>query len=355
MNFGSFWVVVVRGWVIILISFLAGILAAALGTVLATPMYRSTTVLFVSSAATPGDLGSLYQGGLFTQQQILSYAEIISSPAILNPTIAGLRLNSSSERLQDQVTVITPPETSLISVSVDDPSPSEAQRIANEIGRQSSEVLPSLETVGAKGTPTVKVSVIREGGLPAAPYTPKKALNVVLGGMLGLILGVLIVLIRHLSDRTVRTSAQVETITRAAVLSEIPASVWKPKLQIFSDTDEVFSPGHESFYRLRMNLQAVHGTGRNTSIVVTSANSGEGKSVTAVNLAMALAETRGTVVLIDADLRQPSIVRLLKLDDPPGLSEVLRGDLALDEVLLRRESGRYPCSQQAQSRATPTR
>ena len=176
MNFGSFWVVVVRGWVIILISFLAGILAAALGTVLATPMYRSTTVLFVSSAATPGDLGSLYQGGLFTQQQILSYAEIISSPAILNPTIAGLRLNSSSDRLQDQVTVITPPETSLISVSVDDPSPSEAQRIANEIGRQSSEVLPSLETVGAKGTPTVKVSVIREGGLPAAPYTPKKAL-----------------------------------------------------------------------------------------------------------------------------------------------------------------------------------
>ena len=340
MTLGTYVTVLVRGWPIILITFLTGLVAAFVGTAMATPMYRSTTVLFVSSAATTGDLGSLYQGGLFTQQQILSYAEIIPSPLILQPVIDDLNLDISQEALENEVSVAIPAQTSLVSVSVDDESPAQAKRIANEIGRQAAEILPTLETLGAKGTPTVKVSVVREGDLPLWPSSPRSRLNLILGGMLGLLVGVLLVLLRHLTDRTVRSTAQIEAITGAPVLTEVPQSVWKPDLQVFTSTNEEFSPGHESFYRLRMNLQAVNEDNPLSSVVVTSTSAEDGKSLTAVNLAMALAETRGTVVLVDADLRRPSVTRLLKLDNPPGLSEILHGDLALDEVLLRQENGR---------------
>ncbi len=90
----------------------------------------------------------------------------------------------------------------------------------------------------------------------------------------------------------------------------------------------------EQVRALRNRLVAMNPDGEPKTLVVTSAVRGEGKTVTAINLAMALAELeRQQVVLVDADLRRPSCERYLNLNPEPGLADVLLGRVAVDRVL----------------------
>lgn len=90
----------------------------------------------------------------------------------------------------------------------------------------------------------------------------------------------------------------------------------------------------EQFRGLRNSLVSLNGERAPRVVAVTSAVRGEGKSVTAVNLALALVESRETrVVLVDGDLRSPSVERLLGLAPRPGLTELLEGGIRLDEAV----------------------
>lgn len=90
----------------------------------------------------------------------------------------------------------------------------------------------------------------------------------------------------------------------------------------------------EQIRALRNRLVALNSDGEPKTLVVTSASRGEGKSVTALNLAMALAELeRQQVVLVDADLRRPSLERYLNINPEPGLTDLLLGNVSLDKAL----------------------
>lgn len=90
----------------------------------------------------------------------------------------------------------------------------------------------------------------------------------------------------------------------------------------------------EQLRSLRNRMVTMNPDGEPKTLVITSAVRGEGKSVTAINLAMAFAELeRAKVVLVDADLRRPACERYLNLNPGPGLADVLRGDASVDRVL----------------------
>jgi non-specific protein-tyrosine kinase len=125
------------------------------------------------------------QGSSFSQQRVKSYAQIVNGPETLRPVIASLKLPYSYEKLAKNVTATAPLDTVLISVTVSDPNAYLAARIANAVGQQFAVTANSLEVSGSTNSSAIKVSMVKSASLPKSPSSPKTALNLLLGLILG--------------------------------------------------------------------------------------------------------------------------------------------------------------------------
>lgn len=113
-----------------------GIAVAAGITFTQTPIYQSNVQLFVSTPASALDISGLAQGNSFTQQRVISYAQIINGPATLNPVIKQLKLPYTEQELARNISSKAPLNTVLINLTVSDPDPERASAIANAVGAQ---------------------------------------------------------------------------------------------------------------------------------------------------------------------------------------------------------------------------
>jgi succinoglycan biosynthesis transport protein ExoP len=178
----------------------------------------------------------------------------------------------------------------------------------------------------------------------ATPIDPRGRMNVVLGALLGIILGVGAAFFLEYLDRTVRTSSDIETLLGIPVLGIIPrlrrlgaeeeppphAPQGIPLLVALDPLD----PAAEAYRNLRMNLMFMSTEDEPIrSVLFTSPGPGEGKSTTTLNFAVMLAQQGQRVLLIDADLRRPSIHRALDLLREPGLTNLLVGDASVREAV----------------------
>jgi polysaccharide biosynthesis transport protein len=320
-----------RSWVAVIALTVLGALVGVTITFLQTPTYVANAQLFVSTSAVTKTATDLNQGGTFAQGEVKSYSEVITSPEVLGPVLAHLKLTMSPQALASKVGVTVPLDTVLIELSVKDTSPTRARDIANEIARQSSVMIQALQTPPGLKVSGVKVWVTQWATTPLTPVTPRKKLNLALGLLAGLVLGCCVAVARESMDRTVGRKHPADEIANAPILgaiSEAPDMVKEPLV-----THGPGSPYAESFRQLRTNIRSLSLHYPARSLVVTSSVTGEGKTATATNLAIALAQGERDVVLIDADLRNPGIADLLGLPPEIGLSSVLVGDASLYDAL----------------------
>jgi Mrp family chromosome partitioning ATPase len=138
------------------------------------------------------------------------------------------------------------------------------------------------------------------------------------------VLGTGVALLRHVLDTKVRSEADVRALTDKTVLGVVSYADEMPKHPVIL-RDEPSSASSEAVRRLRTNLQFIDVARRPRSIVVTSSIPGEGKSTMVLNLAVSLADTGARVLLVDADLRRPSIAEYAGLEGAAGLTTVLIG------------------------------
>jgi capsular exopolysaccharide synthesis family protein len=164
------------------------------------------------------------------------------------------------------------------------------------------------------------VSVVAKSALPAGPDNRNVRFAVAIAAVLGLLAGVLIALLRENLAQRFRTRDEVEALTGVPVLSAIPKL---PRLWRGSEfgTPEV----QEAFRRLRTALLLGSRAQDSRLLMISSAERGEGKSTVAANLARNIALTGRTVLLVDADLRLPSLHTFFDLPSEPGVSEILTG------------------------------
>jgi polysaccharide biosynthesis transport protein len=219
----------------------------------------------------------------------------------------------------------------LMDLSVKNASPTRARDIANEIARQSTVIMQALVTPQGQNVSPIRVSVTRWATTPLTPVTPRKKLNLALGLLAGLVLGCCVAVARESMDRTVDGRHPADEIANAPILGAISQAPNRVKERLV--THDPGSPYAESFRQLRTNIRSLSLRYPVRSLVVTSSVTGEGKTATATNLAIALAQGGRNVVLIDADLRNPGIADLLGLPPETGLSSVLVGDVSLDGAL----------------------
>ncbi len=321
-----------KRWLSIVLCMLLGGAAAVGVSALQTPVYEAQTQLFVSAQSSSSNLADAAQGGIFTQQRVKSYAQIVTSPDVLQPVIDRLGLTMTPDKLANQITASAPLDTVLINVAVDDTSAQRAMDIANAVSTEFTSQVLILETPVGGGDSPVKVTVVKQADKPLVPVSPRTKVNLALGLLLGLAVGIGIAVFRETLDTTIKRIDDLARVTGAGALGMIAFDSDAAKHPLITAIDPS-STRSESFRTLRTNLQFVDIDRPPRTVVITSAVAGEGKSTTACNLAITLAQAGIRVALVESDLRRPKIAEYLGVEGSVGLTSVLIGRASLDDAL----------------------
>lgn len=319
-----------RRWLLIAGCVLVALAVAGVMVARATPEYTSTTRLFVSTPK--ADSADAYQGGLFSQQRVTSYATLITGQAVAARVVDRLDLDETPSELSAQLKATVVPETVILQVEATDPDPEQAQRIAEAVATEFTSYVRQLETSGNDDAAPIKATVVDDASLPTSPTSPDIPRALGLALLLGLLVGVSAAVLRETLDTSVRTADDLEAETETPVLGTIPYDSSAPKSPLITQIG-LLAPRTEAFRVLRTNLQFVDVDSTNKTFVVTSSVPEEGKTTTAVNLALTLAIAQHRVVLLEGDLRRPRIADYLGMRTDVGLTSVMIGRCSLAEAV----------------------
>ncbi len=320
-----------KNWLVVVALTLLGLAAATAYTVTRTPIYESSSTVFVSTQA-GSTTAELQQGSSFTQARINTYVGLVNTPIVLDPVISELGLDQTSDQLSVDVKASAALNSTLITVVVSNPNADSAASIANAIAESLATVVPKLEPEADDGSSPVRLSRVRDAQTPVAPSSPSVPLNLLLGALIGLAAGIGTAALRTALDNRVRTPRDAEQATGAPSIGAIAYDTKAKERPLIVHADPL-SPRAESFRALRTNLQFLDMGGR-SSFVITSSIPSEGKSTTTINLAIALADAGKRVALIDTDLRKPKVAEYLGIEGGAGLTDVLIGRAQVNEVML---------------------
>ncbi|MBV6726180.1 polysaccharide biosynthesis tyrosine autokinase [Nocardioides daeguensis] len=326
-----------RRWVSILVITVAVTAAAGAFTALQTSQYASTARLFVTTSQANDT--QLLQGGQFSAQRVKSYADLITSRELAQRVIDDTGLKLEPGELTDRVSAEAVLDTVNLEITVTDPDAHQAQVIAQSYAEQLTDLVRELETPAGQTEAPIKATIVDAASFSDTPVSPQPKRNLALGLVLGLMLGFGLAVLRELLDTRVKSLDDVAEITDAPTLGTIAYDATAAKTPLLTQIPS-HSPRAESFRVLRTNLQFVDVDSAQKVFVVSSAVPGEGKTSTAVNLALSLAQGGNRTLLVEADLRRPMAAKRLGMDEAVGLTNVLVGRIkAADVVQTHDDSG----------------
>ena len=190
------------------------------------------------------------------------------------------------------------------------------------------------EVAAASGAPAANVTVVDRASPPRSPSSPNVPRNLALSGMVGLALALLIGSVRDSMHNVVRSSEDIEQRLDLPALGVVPAV--RASRPIESALADPRSAQSEAYHSVAVALEEATGVLPKT-LLITSSTASEGKSTSAVGLARSLTAMGKRVLVIDGDLRHPSLRRIIGGDKGPGLSDVLTGAAALQKVVRRHD------------------
>lgn len=181
------------------------------------------------------------------------------------------------------------------------------------------------------------VSLVDPASPPSAPSKPRIPLNTALGTLLGLLGGIGLALVLESMNPTIHSAGDLQAITDAPVMGRVPAyasrGLQKDKL-ILERKGAAYSAPAEAFRRLSGSLTSLASRKGYRQLLITSVEPRAGKSTVVANLGVAMAQAGKRVILVDADLRNPSLHTLLGMKNGSGLSELVRSPALLSRALV---------------------
>lgn len=335
-----------RAWLIGIVAVLCAVLTLV-GTVLfVAPKYDSSTMFYVNnSSLSLEDMDfSISTGDISASKSLVkTYIVILNSRETLNDVIdyAGVNRTYSEVKRMIQAEAVDSTEVFQVTVTSDDPV--EAEQIADAIAY----ILPKRISKIIQGTTAV---VVDSAILPKGSSAPNYTQNTLVGFLVGFVGIVAVLAILELMDNTIRQEDDITQISSHPILAAVPDITAPSKSSAYGrkmgKTEEVAKPdvpliggeipftALESYKLLRTKLQFSFAEGDGCRVIgVTSALSGEGKSLTSINLAYSLSELGKRVILIDADMRRPTLAKKLSIKSEPGLSSCLTGQRDLNNLL----------------------
>jgi capsular exopolysaccharide synthesis family protein len=189
------------------------------------------------------------------------------------------------------------------------------------------------------------VRVLERATVPGAPVRPKPVQNLLFGLLIGLVTGLALAFAIEVLDNTLKTQADVEQFLGVPVLGPVPIIGTGPRgetaeagevrdrdLSVFMDPKSVAA---ECYRSVRTNILFMSPDRPTRTMVVTSPSPQEGKTTTAINLSVTMAEAGGRILIVDTDMRRPRLHRSFGVPNQTGISTVIVGKTALEEAIKR--------------------
>ena len=345
---------------------LVGAVLTFLGTFFfITPKYQSAAMFYVNNnAISVGNASvSISNGDLVTSRGLVdSYIVILNTRSTLNDVLDYAGSSRTYGELKSMISASAVNETEIFRVSVESPNPQEAERLANAIAY----ILPKRINTIIEGT---SAKIVDAAVIPSAPSSPSYVTNTLLGFLLGFALSAGLIVLEEIFDITIRREEDVTRITRLPILAMVPDmmghskggqyyrgySQYKSYYHSYYDNtksdksgqkgknvnkeanligDAVPFTASEAYKLLRTKIQFSFADDNNCHVIgVSSALAGEGKSTTSVNLAFTLSQLGKKVLLVDCDLRRPSIAVKLNFKQEHGLSAFLTRQADLEQIV----------------------
>ena len=342
-----------KAWLVAIVAVLCAVLTF-LGTFfLITPKYQSSAMFYVNNSnLSLGDTSvSISSGDLTTSRNLVdSYIVILKTRETLVDVIDYSGVSRTYKEVRDMLTSEAVNETEIFKVTVTSPDAEEAERIANAIAY----ILPKRIGTIIDGT---SAKVVDAAVVPTTPSSPSYSTNTVIGFLLGFVLTIGVVALREIFDTTIRAEEDIAQCCKHPILASVPdmtaptkgssyygyGSSRKKKSKNAAAArqlkhgvlgSDISFAATEAYKLLRTKLQFSFVDENDCHIIgLSSALSGEGKSLTATNLAYTLSQLDKKVLLVDCDMRRPTLAEKLKLSKFPGLSNYLTRQCQLDVVI----------------------
>ena len=338
-----------KAWLIGIVAVVAAVVVF-LGTLFfITPKYESSAMFYVNNSALSigGMVESITSSDLTAAKGLVdSYIVILTTRESLNDVIDYSGVDRTVEELRKMIKAAPVNSTEIFEVVVTSTDPVEAEKIADAIAY----ILPNRIKYIIEGS---SAKVVDSAVLPSEPSSPSYLNNAIIGFLLGLVGCISVIVLREIFDITIRTEEDITQNCPHPILASVPDMTaggkggyghyygYGSKSRAVPGAKEPVMVGQgmsfaasEAYKLLRTKLQfSFAGDGECRVIGVSSAMAGEGKSLSSINVAYSMSQLGKKVLLIDCDMRRPSLATKLKIEKYPGLSNYLTGLNELEELL----------------------
>jgi len=327
-------------WKIIVACTLVALAAAGFISFRSPKIYEASTSLFLS--VNVGQTSSeLSRGFTYAQGLASSLAQVATQPVVLQPVIDQLHLAVTPGQLARSINATAPLDTVIIQVQVSDASAQAAASIANATAQQLAayDLVPRTSTGAAANTSPVQVTVVSPASVPGSPSSPRIPLNLTIGLLMGLVGGVVLALTRDVFDARVRSRRDVARITDAPVIGYTAAMDPHEPLSRNPARRRKQREADERIKELRTNFQHMRDARLLRTVAFTAAADDVALTRVVSALGRELARVGVRTLLVDADLRKPTLSQGFEVDGGEGLSTILAGDAPWSRVVRQRGDG----------------
>jgi succinoglycan biosynthesis transport protein ExoP len=315
-------------WWAIALPVLLGVAFGVYSYTQADSDYRASVTFFVATSS-EADTQAAVQGDEFAQRRVNSYLRLLTTDRLAEKVIDEAGLDLTPGQVRAMMGANSDVDTVLLTATVTDSSRQLVAEVAEAVSTEFVELIDEVENQGP-GTASVNLEVVSGPNVTELP--PRRTLAIGLPAVVGLVAGLALAWLLELRDKTIRSEAQLGALHPVPVLATIP---FDRRLREAPRTGQLpaSTAGTESFRQLRTNLEFIDVDTRVQVIVVTSSVASEGKTTTATNLAAAMAAADRRVLLVEADLRRPTLDEYFEVSLQVGLTEVVAGHAEVDEAL----------------------
>lgn len=336
-------------WVIAAAAVGGAVLAILITLFFITPQYQSSVMFYVNnnSVSLGETAASITSADISASRGLVdSFLVILKARETLTDVIDYAGVDLPYTELSEMLTAEAVNDTEFFRVVATSPDPQEAEKIANAVAY----ILPKRISSIIEGT---SAKIVDSAVLATRPSAPNYVSNSILGFLLGFAAATGVIVLRVLMDVTIRSEEDILQTCSYPILASVPdmesagksgysyenGKTRKKQVSpvggkaVLTGGDISFAAA-EAYKLLRTKLQFSFADDQKSHIIaVSSAVSGEGKSLSAINLAYSLSQLGKSVILIDCDMRRPTLAEKLNLRKMPGLSNFLAGQNKLQDVV----------------------
>lgn len=350
-----------KAWIVLLASIIAALIVFAVTYFFVTPEYQSEAMFYVNNnSISVGEASlSISSADISASKSLVNtYIVILNTRETMNDVIDYAGVDRSYSELKDMIEAEPVEETEVFRVVVTSENPFEANEIASAI----SYILPKRISSIVEGT---SAKVVDSAVVPYRPSSPSYVMNTLIGFLLGFVMSAGLVVMQEMMDVTIRKDEDITQLCKHPILAQVPDmnAPSKGKTYYYANSkkgakggaeatekhdqtrligSEIGFAASETYKLLRTKLQFSFSDDNHCRVIgLSSALSGEGKSLTSINLAFTLAQLNKKVLLVDCDMRRPTLAEKMGMQKHPGLSSYLTRQSNLKNIIQKYTAKNY--------------